>query len=70
MAPYYQTVKVGWTTKQVERIYGPLHKPSSIGMAIDDNEATHCWVYKIKYLPSYTFCFGSDNRMTMKAKGL
>lgn len=70
IAPLYRTIKVGWTAKQVEHVYGPQHKPSSIGMAIDDNEATHCWVYKFNYLPSYTFCFNAGNRMTMKAKGL
>jgi hypothetical protein len=25
IAPYYRTIKVGWTAKQVERIYGPQH---------------------------------------------
>jgi hypothetical protein len=67
-AQRYHEAHLGWTTKHIERVFGTDHHPSAV---LWDENAAKCWDYTFDYLPKpYTFCFGADDRLTMKATGL
>jgi hypothetical protein len=65
---HFDTVRTGWSENRVEHVFGTAHHPSAV---LWDQNAAKCWFYSFSYLPTrYTFCFGTDHRLVLKAKGV